>query len=154
MSQYALNLLVAVFSCFSILAAPVFAVGTSDDSSAETAAISGYDEAKALIDAGDYSTALPKLLVLTAAEPKNADAWNLLGYTHRKLGQFDDSALAYTQALTLNPDHLGALEYQGELFLQTGKPDLAKANLARIKGICGDCEESEDLEKAITAAGV
>ena len=65
-----------------------------------------------------------------------------------------NSALAYTQALTLNPDHLGALEYQGELFLQTGKPDLAKANLARIKGICGDCEESEDLEKAITAAGV
>jgi tetratricopeptide (TPR) repeat protein len=92
-------------------------------------------------------------LAITAEDAGNADAWNLLGYTHRNLGQMEESSAAYLKVLTINPDHLGALEYQGELFLQTGKPDLAKANLEKLKGLCGTCEEAEDLEKAISAAG-
>jgi tetratricopeptide (TPR) repeat protein len=154
MPHYFIHLFVVVFSFFSVMAMPAFSAGTSDGSSTETATVSGYDEAKALVDAGEYTAALPKLLTVTQAEPENADAWNLLGFTHRMLGQTDESAQAYLVVLKINPDHLGALEYQGELFLQTGKPEEAKANLAHIEALCGSCEQAEDLEKAIAAAGV
>ena len=106
-----------------------------------------------MVDADNFVAALPALLAITAEDAGNADAWNLLGYTQRNLGNMEDSATAYLAALAINPDHLGALEYQGELFLKTGKPDLAKANLERLKSLCGTCEEAADLEEAITEAG-
>jgi tetratricopeptide (TPR) repeat protein len=154
MPHNVLHIFVVIFSFFSVLAMPVFAAGTSDGSSTESATAPSYADAKALVDAGNYDAALPALQAITVADARNADAWNLLGFTHRMLGHMDESSQAYLVVLQINPDHLGALEYQGELFLQTGKPDEAKANLARIKGLCGSCEQSEDLEKAITAAGV
>ncbi len=148
-----LHVFVVVFSFFSVLAAPVFAAGTDDGSSAASATAASYAEAKAMIDAGNFPTALPVLLTITTEDPQNADAWNLLGFTHRKLGNNDDSAQAYLVALKINPNHLGALEYQGELFINTGQMDLAKANLAKLQGLCGTCEEYEDLDKALKAAG-
>jgi predicted Zn-dependent protease len=148
MSQSFLTLTAALFSLFAIFAAPLLAAGTDDGSSA-SASEDRYAEAKALVETRNFPAALPILLALTAEDPQNADAWNLLGFTQRKLGNFDDAALAYQAALTLNPDHLGALEYQGELFLETGQPALAKGNLDRLKSLCGDCEEAEDLEKAL-----
>jgi hypothetical protein len=57
---------------------------------------------------------------------------------------------AYDKALSLNPNHTGALEYQGVLFIKLGQKDKAEANLEKINGICGtSCEEYEDLAKAI-----
>jgi Flp pilus assembly protein TadD len=146
------TLIVAVLSLCSLVAAPAFAVGT-DDGSTAAADVSAYDEAKAAVDAGDYATALPMLASLTSADPQNANAWNLLGYSHRKLGQLEDAAQAYAVALEINPDHLGALEYQGEMFVETGQLELAKANLARLKAICGSCEEYGDLAEAVEGAG-
>lgn len=146
-----ITLLIAVLGYMAVLASPAFAVGSDESSSA---ASSGYAEAKAMVDAGNYPAAMHALLAVTSEDRRNADAWNLLGFTHRKLGQMDDSAAAYLNVLSINPDHLGALEYQGELFLQTGHPDLAKANLTRLQGLCGTCEEAEDLAQAIQAAGV
>ena len=146
------TLLVACLSFFSLAGSPSFAVGTSDGSSS-AASQAGFPEAKAAVDAGNYAAALPMLVVLTKDDPKNADAWNLLGYTHRMLGENGEASAAYLKVLAINPDHLGALEYQGELYIQTGKLDLAKANLARLQGLCGNCEEFGDLEKALTAAG-
>ena len=145
-----ITLVVAVLSFCAIIAAPAFAVGTDAGSAAAEA---DYTEAKATVDAENFVAALPMLVMLTQDDPQNANAWNLLGFTHRKLGDMDAAAQAYSVALGINPEHLGALEYQGELFIQTGKLDLAKANLARLKGLCGNCEEFGDLEKALTAAG-
>lgn len=146
---HSLPTLAATFlSLFALLATPLLAEGTDDGSSA-SAAQDRYLEAKALIDGENFPAALPILLALTAEEPQNADAWNLLGFTQRKLGNFDEAATAYDTALTLNPDHLGALEYQGELFLETGQPDPARANLHRLKTLCGTCEEAEDLAQAL-----
>ena len=153
MSHSLMTVAAAVFGLISILAAPVFADGTTDSSSTTSSSADTYAEAKALVDSGDFVAALPILISITKSDAKNADAWNLLGFTQRKLGNMDDSASAYLTVLTINPDHLGALEYQGELFLDTGKPDLARANLDKLKGLCGGCEEAEDLEKAIQAAG-
>ena len=143
-----------LFAFFSLMAAPVLAAGTSDGSSATTApAEATYEQAKATVDAGKFKDALPMLVMLTKDNAKNADAWNLLGFTYRKLGQLDDSNTAYLKVLAINPNHLGALEYQGELFITTGKLDMAKANLAKLKGLCGNCEQVGDLAKALTAAG-
>ncbi len=151
--QHALiSLAIAVLSCFSIVAAPAFAAGTSDGTTA-AASEASYTEAKATVDAGNYAAALPMLVMLTKDAPQDANAWNLLGFTHRKLGDMNEAAKAYAVALKINPDHLGTLEYQGEMYIQTGKLDMAKANLAKLKSICGNCEEYGDLEKALTAAG-
>lgn len=146
-------LVVALFALVSFATSPARAVGTSDEASESEVGIPVYAEAKASIAAGNYIAALPILLQLTADEPTNADAWNLLGFTQRKLGEFDAAGVAYDTALTINPGHLGALEYQGELFLQTGAVDRAKANLETLRGLCGDCEEFGDLEAALKAAG-
>lgn len=139
-----------LFAFFSVMAVPVMAAGTSDGSSSGEAS---YTDAKAAVDAGKFADALPMLQMLTKDDAKNADAWNLLGFTYRKLGKLDDSDAAYLKVLAINPNHLGALEYQGELFITTGKIDLAKANLVKLQGLCGTCEQAEDLEKALKAVG-
>ena len=153
MPHVLLSIAVAVLGLMSLIASPVLAVGT-EDGGGEAASVSGYAEAKGLVDAGNYVAALPGLRGLTKSDPKNADAWNLLGFTYRNLGEMAESSAAYLKVLTINPDHLGALEYQGELFLETGRPDLARANFERLKQLCGSCDEADDLEKALLAAGV
>ena len=52
--------------------------------------------------------ALPLLQQVVAKEPKNADAYNLLGYATRKSGDPNGSLQYYNYALTLDPKHLGA----------------------------------------------
>ena len=142
--------LAGLIALSSLVALPATAAGTSDGSSA---AAPSYAQAKALVDEGNFVAALPNLIALTKADAKNADAWNLLGFTYRKLGQLEDSDAAYLTVLSINPDHLGALEYQGELFITTGKLDQAKANLVKLQALCGTCEQAEDLEAALKAAG-
>lgn len=145
------SFLAALMALSTFLAVPALAAGTSDGSSATAAA--SYAEAKAMVDEGNFVAALPNLIALTKADAKNADAWNLLGFTYRKLGQLEDSDAAYLTVLSINSDHLGALEYQGELFITTGKLDEAKANLAKLQALCGTCEQAQDLEAALKAAG-
>lgn len=154
MPHFLMPIAIAVVGLLALFVTPVVAEGTSDSSSTEAATDDVYAEVKAMVDSGNYVAALPILITLTKTEARNADAWNLLGFTLRMLGQIDDSATAYLSVLSINPNHLGALEYQGELFLATGQPDLAKANLARLQGLCGSCAEYEDLAQAIQAAGV
>lgn len=134
-------------------ALPALAAGSSDGSSEASGGATTYAEAEAVVKAGNYAAALGMLAGLVKADPQNADAWNLLGFTYRNLGQVKESDAAYLKVLAINPNHLGALEYQGELFIQTGRIDAARANLAKLQGLCGTCEEAEDLEKALTAAG-
>jgi tetratricopeptide (TPR) repeat protein len=82
--------------------------------------------------------------------PNNADINNLLGYSARNLKQYKPAATYYVKALKIDPKHLGALEYQGELFMLTKKTSDAKKNLAKLKSLCGvNCEEYLDLKKAI-----
>jgi hypothetical protein len=59
----------------------------------------------------------------------------------------------YRKALEADPTHKGALEYQGELFVELGQIDLAKVNLAKLDKLCWfKCEEEEDLKEAIEHA--
>ncbi len=103
-----------------------------------------------LINSEKYTAALTSLKGVDKSYPNNADVNNLLGYTSRKLKQYTQAGTYYTKALKIDSKHLGALEYQGELFMILKKTSSAKSNLAKIKGICGtNCEEYIDLKKAI-----
>ena len=103
-----------------------------------------------LLNAKDFKGARAQLLLIDKKFTNNADVNNLLGFTSRKLKMYSDSAMYYTKALKINPNHLGALEYQGELFVATKKIAAAKSNLAKLKMLCGlNCEEYKDLKKAI-----
>ena len=105
---------------------------------------------RSLIAANNFSAALSALKVADKAFPNNADINNLLGYSARNLKQYKPAATYYVKALRIDPNHLGALEYQGELFMLTKKTSDAKKNLAKLKSLCGvNCEEYIDLKKAI-----
>jgi tetratricopeptide (TPR) repeat protein len=82
--------------------------------------------------------------------PGNADAHNYMGYVLRKSNDLKNSAVHYEKALEINPKHLGALEYQGELFLTVGNLDLAKANLEKLDKLCWlGCDEYDDFRASI-----
>ena len=84
---------------------------------------------------------------------KEADKYNLLGFTARKSGDLNAAAEYYKKALEINPKHIQALEYQGELYLQLGEMEKAKKNLEKIKTICWFiCKEKKMLEEAIRLA--
>jgi len=105
---------------------------------------------RTLIAKKDFTAALAALKIADKDFPNNADINNLLGYSARNLNQYKPAATYYTKALKIDPKHLGALEYQGELFMLTKKTADAKKNLAKLKSLCGvNCEEYVDLKKAI-----
>jgi Flp pilus assembly protein TadD len=108
---------------------------------------------RSLIEAKDYQKALIELKKVDAIVKGNADVNNLLGFASRKLGQYSQASGYYVKALKIDPNHLGALEYQGELLLIQKKATLAQKNLAKLKRLCGtSCEEYQDLKKAISLA--
>jgi len=64
-----------------------------------------------------YSSARLKFQQATQSDSSLHEAWNYVGYTNRKLGNYDAALTAYEQALTLKPGYPEALEYRGEAFL-------------------------------------
>lgn len=113
-----------------------------------------YGMARAAVDREDWPAAESTLRLLVGAAPDVAEVWSLYGLSLRKQGRLDAADRAYAEALALDPDHLGAIEYLGELRLQQGRPDEAKALLARLIRLCPSfCEERMDLEAAIAEAG-
>jgi tetratricopeptide (TPR) repeat protein len=107
---------------------------------------------RAKIKAKDFTGALAELTPLLATV-QHADIYNLVGFSHRKSGDMKQAATFYAKALDFDANHKGALEYQGEMFVELGQVDKAKANLTKLVALCPTgCEEREDLEKAIAAA--
>jgi tetratricopeptide (TPR) repeat protein len=110
------------------------------------------DDAEHKVAAGDYRSAIPILTAITKADPNNADALNLMGYSLRKTGQPDLALQYYNKALALMPKHLGANEYLGELYVELGQLDKAKERLAVLQAACGNCAQTRDLTAAIQKA--
>ncbi len=67
------------------------------------------------------------------ADPTNANAWNMLGYSRRMTGSLDDAFTAYWKCLEIDPQHAGAHEYLGEAYLQSGKLKQARGELAFLE---------------------
>jgi len=136
------------------LGSPAMAAGSRSTSRPPAPSVqpSDYELGVRAVKAHDYQRALTLLQKVVRAEPRNADAWNYVGFSHRKLKEYDQSLAAYQKALAINPDHRGANEYLGELYLMTGEPGKAKNQLAKLQSLCPrGCEEYEDLKKAVEA---
>ena len=140
----------AIALALILTAAVVWAAGASSSSSRRPP--SDYSRASAAIDSRDYPRAIALLEKVVARQSRNADAYNLLGYSHRKLGDFQTAMTFYAKALRIEPSHKGAHEYIGEAYLETGNLSKAKEHLAKLDDICFlPCGEFTDLKKAIAA---
>jgi tetratricopeptide (TPR) repeat protein len=64
-----------------------------------------------------YASALKKFTRATELHPGMHEAWNYVGYTQRKLGNFDAALAAYERALALKPGYAEAIEYRGHAYL-------------------------------------
>ncbi len=127
------------------------AVAAPIDDSAERAMrdadlVAGTQAAKA----GQYDAAIGLLQRVLASDADNADAHSMLGFAYRKSGDLAISRVHYERALTLAPDHKGALEYYGEWHLQAGDRAGAERLRARLAAVCPTgCEELDDLDEAL-----
>ncbi|HTO89734.1 MAG TPA: tetratricopeptide repeat protein [Candidatus Sulfotelmatobacter sp.] len=76
------------------------------------------------------------------------EAWNLIGFTSRKLKNYDGSIAAYQRCLRIKPDFAPAREYLGEAYLEMGRIDDAKKQLAMLDPLEAP-EEARTLNTAI-----
>lgn len=126
-----------------------------------TAKASDYTKAKNLINAAKkyekkgkidkaqerYAKAQKLLLKSNEIKPLQADTLNYLGFTTRKLGDYEKGEKFYLLGLQVEPNHNGINEYLGELYVATNKMDMAKERLEVLK-TC-NCEEYEELKEII-----
>ncbi len=108
--------------------------------------------ARAAIKAKDFKRAVSHLDRVAREEPKNADAFNLLGFSYRNLGNYRLALDHYDTALKLDPKHLGAHEYIGEAYLRMNNLTKAEEHLAILEKLCrSGCEELTELRATIVA---
>ena len=142
----------------TFFASESFAAGSSSDSGSTK---SLYDKAVSLIEIAKkmeakgkiekankrYKKAQKYLIKSNKNKPKRADTLNYLGFTTRKLGDFEGGEKYYLQGLAIKPNHKGINEYLGELYVATGRMDLAKERLSILEGC--NCEEYNQLKGVI-----
>ena len=141
-----LSLKFIILFCLSLLfVSPVYAVKYDKLNSSAL-----YERAVKYIDREDYIKANKALKAYTKSEPNDADGWNLYAFANRKMNKFEKAEVYYEKALNIDPDHKGALEYQGELFMQTNRQNLAEENLNKLISLCpNSCYELEKLQEYI-----
>ena len=94
-----------------------------------------------------YAKAQKLLLKSNDKKPLQADTLNYLGFTTRKLGDYEGGEKFYLQGLQIEPNHNGINEYLGELYVATNRMDMAKERLEVLK-TC-NCEEYGELKEII-----
>ena len=94
-----------------------------------------------------YKKAFKLLLVSNKKKPNNPDILNYLGFTSRKLGEFEKGENYYLEGLAIEPNHIGINEYLGELYVVTNRIELAKERLNVLTNC--NCEEYNELKEII-----
>ena len=109
----------------------------------------GYRAAYALVQQGDYQAAYAAFKALDADD--TADVANYLGYTARKLGDYELSRFWYERALAVDPNHVRTWQYYGMWQVEQGNVLKARDFLDKIEAICGNtaCKEYQDLKGGI-----
>jgi tetratricopeptide (TPR) repeat protein len=115
----------------------------------DPAFLAGYRSAYGTIyERNDYRLAIGQLRAL--GQDDRADVANLIGYSYRKLGDYQLSQLWYERALKADPNHVKTWQYYGLWQVEQGHADLARVHLARIEQLCGTtCPEYRSLAAAI-----
>ena len=152
MKNFFLVIFLILFSTNSL-----FAASSSSGSNTK----SSYDQAVKLIKAAKnyekkgktdkatkrYEKALKLLVTSNKKKPNKADTLNYLGFTTRKLGDYENGEKYYLQGLSIEPNHKGINEYLGELYVATNRIGLAKERLEVLKSC--NCEEYKELKEII-----
>ena len=115
--------------------APAFPVGTLDDRD--------YFEKKGI----DHEKAFKILLEANKEKPNNPDTLNYLGFTSRKLGNFETAEDYYLAGLKIKPNHKRINQYLGELYLNSNRKDKAIEQLTILESC--NCKEYEQLKEII-----
>ena len=150
-----------IYTLLIIIALTNSSFSAGDSSSETTAKVSNYTKAKSLIKSGKkyekkgktekaqkkYINAQKLLLKSNKEKPLQADTLNYLGFTTRKLGDYEKGEEFYLQGLQIKPDHNGINEYLGELYVVTKRMDLAKQRLEVLKSC--NCKEYKQLKEII-----
>lgn len=82
-----------------------------------------YAMGQKAFDEEDWQSVIDHMTAVVKEKPWHDNAYSLLGFAHRKLGDFDSSLAFYDKALTLNPHNREALEYLGEAYLEMDQPE-------------------------------
>ena len=141
-------------------------MAAGSDSSGDSSKESLYDNAVKLVkragklekkDKSDkakklYAQAFKKLEKAYKTDKKNPDILNYMGFTTRKVGNFDQAEKFYLEGLSIKPNHNGINEYLGELYVQTNRLDKANERLQVLKNC--NCDEFKELELIIKNRGV
>jgi Flp pilus assembly protein TadD len=108
---------------------------------------------RAQIYSGEYEKAVAGLDEIQKTV-RHADVFNLLGFSLRNLGRYEEADRWYREAIYFNPEHRQAIEYQGELFVKTGQLDKAQENLTTLKLLCHPkgCPEFDKLNAVLGQA--
>ena len=94
-----------------------------------------------------YAKAQKLLLKSNKEKPNKADTLNYLGFTTRKLGDYENGEKYYLLGLDIKPNHIGINEYLGELYVATNRLELARERL-KILESC-NCKEYKQLKDII-----
>ena len=143
-----------------LLSANSYSAGTSSSSDSSSTS-TNYSKAVKLVKAAKkfenngkaekankrYMKALKLLIKSNKSKPNKADTLNYLGFTTRKLGDFETGEKYYLQGLAIEPNHIGINEYLGELYVATNRIDLANERL-KILESC-NCKEYDSLKQII-----
>jgi tetratricopeptide (TPR) repeat protein len=135
-------LLSLIFLIFSSLA---FSAGTNNSASDDqgTSVTKDFKNAQKLIYSKKYEKAIDILISLEDKKPigfSKADLYNYLGFATRKKNNpnYEDAEEYYLLALSIDANHIGALEYLGELYIETDRLGQAEELLIKLGAVAGE----------------
>ena len=149
------------FSLLPVLSVNSYSAGSSDNSNDNSKTKTSYEKAVVLIKSAkkyekkdkikkankSYEKALKLLIKSNKKKPNNPDTLNYLGFTTRKLGDYENGEKFYLEGLAIEPNHIGINEYLGELYVVTNRISLAKERLKILENC--NCKEYDQLREVI-----
>ena len=162
MKKIILTLSISLLITTNVFAAGSSSSGSSGNDGGSSAKKTNYEKAVLLVKSAKkyekkgksekakkvYSKAQKLLIKSNEKKPGKADTLNYLGFTTRKLGDFENGEKYYLQGLAVNPKHKGINEYLGELYVATNRHNLAVERLGVLEGC--NCEEYDQLKAVIS----
>ena len=161
MKKIILSLFISIFITTNVFAAGSSSSGSSGNDGGSSATKTNYEKAILLVKSAKkyekkgksekakkvYLKAQKLLIKSNKKKPGKADTLNYLGFTTRKLGDFENGEKYYLQGLAIDPKHVGINEYLGELYVATNRHNLAVERLGVLEGC--NCEEYDQLKAVI-----
>jgi tetratricopeptide (TPR) repeat protein len=106
-----------------------------------------YAQGAAAFEREDWQAVVDHMSRAVEERPWHDDAYNLMGFAYRKLGDYMKALDMYDRALQLAPNFPDAIEYRGEAYLALNRIDDAKQ--AYLTLFAMDRKQADMLMKAM-----